>query len=101
MIGLINLFIHILKYPTGPSVRSDVALLDVAAGYFGHMEFITAAELSFPFARDVAALARKVFNKFALINTPATGQGHDGSNVEPSMYASAEVSCHFEAGPYL
>ncbi len=39
-------------------MRSDLALLDVAAGYFGQMDFVTGSKLSFPFVRDIAALAR-------------------------------------------
>ena len=59
MVGLINLFVSIVKSPTSLSARSDVALMDIAAGHFGHIEFITSSEMAFPFARDVAALARK------------------------------------------
>ena len=57
MVGLINLFIHILKFPGLPSAQSDVALLDVITGHFGHMEFVTSSELRFCFAREAAALA--------------------------------------------
>ncbi|KAJ5746512.1 hypothetical protein N7520_011694 [Penicillium odoratum] len=60
MFALINLFICVLKSPTAPSSNSSLALLDMAAGHFGHMEFITTSELSFPFAREAASLARKV-----------------------------------------
>ncbi|KIW98761.1 uncharacterized protein Z519_00424 [Cladophialophora bantiana CBS 173.52] len=78
MIRLINLFIHILKFPSLPSARSDVALLDVAAGYFGHIEFITAEELSFPFARDVASVARQTVNKASKTDVPAITSAEDG-----------------------
>lgn len=57
MIGLINLFIYILKFPGQASAVSDVALLDVVTGHFGHMEFVTSSELRFGFAREAAALA--------------------------------------------
>lgn len=60
MFALINLFICVLKFPTAPTSNSDLALLDMVAGHFGHMEFITTSELSFPFAREAASLARKV-----------------------------------------
>lgn len=78
MIGLINLFMHILKFPSLPSARSDVALLDVAAGYFGHMEFITCSELNFPFARDVATVARQTVNKALKTDVPASTSADDG-----------------------
>ena len=73
MIGLINLFIYVLKFPTAQSARSDIALLDVASGSFAHMEFVTAGELSFPFARDVAALARLAIQKADSAEASKTG----------------------------
>jgi hypothetical protein len=63
MVGLINLFVSILKYPRSAAAQSDVALLDSAAGHFGHIEFITANEQAFPFTREVAALARAAVAK--------------------------------------
>lgn len=60
MHAFMNLFVHVMANPASPAVGSDLALLDVAAGYFGQMEFVTGSRLSFPFARDVAALARTV-----------------------------------------
>jgi hypothetical protein len=33
--------------------------MDIAAGHFAHMEFITSSELAFPFTREVADLARR------------------------------------------
>jgi hypothetical protein len=59
MVGLINLFVSILKSPASEISQSDVALMDVAAGHFAHMEFITSSELAFPFTREVADLARQ------------------------------------------
>lgn len=63
MVGVINLFIFILKYPTLPTAQPDVALLDVVAGHFGHMEFITSSELTFPFPKEVSALAYVTIKK--------------------------------------
>ena len=59
MVGVINLFLYILKYPTLPSAVSDVAVLDIAVGHFGHLEVVTVAEISYPFPREVAALTYK------------------------------------------
>lgn len=58
MVGLINMFVSILSNPLSKVAQSDVALLDIAAGHFAHLEFITQSELAFPFAREVAATAR-------------------------------------------
>lgn len=58
MVGLINLFVSILSNPSSAVAQSDVALLDIAAGHFAHLEFMTHSELTFPFTREVAAMAR-------------------------------------------
>lgn len=63
MRAFINLFVYVIENPQMPSVQSDLALLDVAAGYFGQMEFVTGSKISFPFARDIAALARTVVDE--------------------------------------
>lgn len=63
MVGLINLFVTILNNPASSAAQSDVALLDIAAGHFGHLEFTTSNELAFPFTREVATLARATVKK--------------------------------------
>ncbi|EXJ67936.1 uncharacterized protein A1O5_08550 [Cladophialophora psammophila CBS 110553] len=55
-----SLFIYILKYPTLSTVSSDLGLLDVCAGHFGHIEFITSSEISVSLPRDSVNLAAKV-----------------------------------------
>ncbi|KAJ6110206.1 hypothetical protein N7486_002441 [Penicillium sp. IBT 16267x] len=59
ILGMINLFISILKSPTSSSVKSDLALLDIGAGYFGHIDFMSASELSISLPKDIATLAAK------------------------------------------
>lgn len=63
MLGLINIFILILKAPAATTASSDLALLDIAAGHFAHMEFMTSSELAFPFTREVADLARQTVKR--------------------------------------
>lgn len=63
MIGITNLFIYILKFPQLPSTHSDIALLDMAAGYFGSLDFVTGSELSFSFPREIGTLARLAVDK--------------------------------------
>ena len=60
MHAFINLFIHIIKFPRTDLIRTDLALLDVAAGYFGQMDFVTGGKLSFPFVRDIATFGRQI-----------------------------------------
>jgi hypothetical protein len=62
-IGLINLFVHILKYPGLPSATSDVALMDIGAGHFGRVEYLTSSQLAFPFIREITSLANKMAKK--------------------------------------
>ncbi|KIW78567.1 hypothetical protein Z517_08405 [Fonsecaea pedrosoi CBS 271.37] len=65
MLGLINVFIYVLKHPHGASTSSDLALLDIMVGYFANMQFVTEGDMSYPFARDVANLARRTAQKAA------------------------------------
>lgn len=44
-------------------MRTDLALLDVAAGHYGRLELITESDMSFSFARRVAEIARKAVDK--------------------------------------
>ena len=92
MIGLINLFIHILKFPTLSSARSDVALLDVIAGHFGHMDFVTSGELSFPFARHVATLARQIVQNAPQTVDNSITTEHTSLNLGNDMEIPFEVS---------
>ena len=81
MVGLINLFVSILIRPSSQAAQSDVALLDIAAGHFGHLEFMTSNELAFPFTREVAAMARATVKKAK--ERPATeGAASDNSWTE-------------------
>lgn len=43
---------------------TDVALLDVAVGHFGHLEVITESEISYPFAREIASIAYETVKKY-------------------------------------
>jgi hypothetical protein len=61
--GLINLFVHILKYPALATAPSDVALMDIVAGHFGRIEYLTSSQLAFPFVREITNLANQVVKK--------------------------------------
>ena len=56
----INLFVYILKYPALPTTKADLGLLDVCAGHFGYMEFLTSSGISISAPRELANLASKV-----------------------------------------
>lgn len=95
MVGLINLFIFILKHPTLPSTQSDIALLDVATGHFGHMEDVTSSELAFPFTREAAALARQTVKKekerLNRANLPTAGEDGFGMDSNPLFGVSTSL----------
>lgn len=88
MVGLINLFVSILIKPTSTAAQSDVALLDIAAGHFGNMEFMTSNELAFPFTREVAAMARTTVKTAK--ERPATGSTASDSIVTDFMRPTSE-----------
>jgi len=56
----INLFVYILKYPTLLTTKPDLGLLDVCAGHFGYIEFLTSSGISISAPRELANLASKV-----------------------------------------
>ncbi len=72
MFGLVNLFIGIIKSPTSASAQSDLALMEMVAGHFAHMEYVTSSELSFPFTREVSALARQTVKDAMERGSPTT-----------------------------
>ncbi|KEF53431.1 uncharacterized protein A1O9_10406 [Exophiala aquamarina CBS 119918] len=78
MYAHINMFVQILKSPSAPSAASDLALLDVCAGHFGHIDFVTLSEISFPFAKESANLAYKVVKAYTETNQ------HDDSRPIPT-----------------
>src|SRR5258706_5918724 len=62
LVSLINMFIYVLKYPTLPTTQSDIALMDVAVGHFGRLEFAS-SDLAFPCTREMTSLARVMVRK--------------------------------------
>ncbi|KAH7013830.1 fungal-specific transcription factor domain-containing protein [Ilyonectria destructans] len=72
LVGLINMFICVLKNPLSPSTASDLSLMDIVVGHFGYMEFISSSELEFPFPREIASYARNLVK-----------QARSGATAEP------------------
>ncbi|KIX06764.1 uncharacterized protein Z518_04740 [Rhinocladiella mackenziei CBS 650.93] len=60
MYAHINLFVYILRYPSLSTARADLALLDICAGHFGHVEHVTNSEISFHFPRESAVLCSRM-----------------------------------------
>ena len=64
MSGLINLFIHILSNPSLSSTHADLALLDIAAAHFSHVEFLTSFDIGSSFARELVRIARSTVEHY-------------------------------------
>src|ERR1700761_779424 len=77
MYALINLFIYILQSPQRPGIQSDLALMEVGAGYFARVKFATGSEISISFAREMATLAREAAERACGLHTGSTGVAYD------------------------
>ena len=71
--------------PSRPSATADLALLDICAGHFGHVEHVTDTEISFHFPRDSAALCAKIVRAATQadrdgVTRPATPQAPNTSD---------------------
>ena len=88
---MINLFIHILRFPNLPSVSSDIQLMEMVAAYFGYLDFSTASYLAFPFTRDIAHWARAVYDKARLSNV---------AEMSPPLSSTEMFTDGFEAEPF-
>jgi hypothetical protein len=80
VLGLINLFVHVLKNPLLPTVQSDIALMDMAAGHFARLEFASFGQLSFSFAREISSLARLAVRKATKSTSAETADTTDATS---------------------
>lgn len=65
--------------PTLETVASDLALLDLAAGHFAKVHFLTSSQVSFTFAREVAGLANKAVRRASLAGPRSANRSSDCS----------------------
>ncbi|KAL1879054.1 hypothetical protein Plec18167_004351 [Paecilomyces lecythidis] len=66
------------------SGQSDLALLDIAAGHFGHVKLLTASEIEFTFPKEIAILADKFLRRHmsaAAISSMSSETGDSTSGV--------------------
>ncbi|KAF3348835.1 Inositol 2-dehydrogenase [Verticillium dahliae VDG2] len=59
LVGLINLFLHVVQNPLSSATKSDIALMDVVVGHFSYLDFASGSELGTQFPREVVAYARE------------------------------------------
>ncbi|KAJ9608967.1 hypothetical protein H2200_006738 [Cladophialophora chaetospira] len=97
----INLFIYILKYPTLASASADLGLLDVCAGHFGYIEFLTSSQVSISLPREAANVASKVVKAAkarALEDVSAAAAvGHDDRAIDPQDHVAGMEDLNFDA----
>lgn len=91
MLAVINLFIYILKIPTLETVGSDLALLDLAAGHFAKVHFLTSSQVSFTFAREIVGLANKAVRMATMVAPSST--------TRPSTFSPDPFSINMSAEP--
>ncbi|KAJ3547726.1 hypothetical protein NM208_g1363 [Fusarium decemcellulare] len=63
LVGLINMFVCILKDPLASTAASDLALMDIVVGHFGYLEFISSSEFETSFPREVTTYARNLVKR--------------------------------------
>lgn len=84
LVGLINLFLHVVQNPLLPTTNSDIALMDVVVGHFGYLEFASGSELGTQFPRKVVAYAREVIAR--------AGPTSDGSHLVHSFLEQEDLA---------
>ncbi|KAB8212103.1 fungal-specific transcription factor domain-containing protein [Aspergillus parasiticus] len=95
MLAVINLFIYILKMPTLETVRSDLALLDLAGGHFAKVHFLTSSQVSFTFAREIVGLANKAARRAKVVGPRSTNRPNDYSPAFLPVNMSGEPASVF------
>lgn len=98
MNAYINLFLYILIEPDAATTRGDLALLSVAAGHFGQLEYETEGMLSFDFPRDCNTICLRTVratesSRGEALTVPATPQSprDDPSNCKGSFNRSGNA----------
>ncbi|OAL50323.1 hypothetical protein IQ07DRAFT_587004 [Pyrenochaeta sp. DS3sAY3a] len=77
VVGFINIFIYILKFPNSATVTSDLALMDIVAGHFGYLEYYSTSQLSFPFVGEMTSIARAAVKKSREKDKPGVPPAHE------------------------
>ncbi|KAJ8117753.1 hypothetical protein OPT61_g1124 [Boeremia exigua] len=77
VVGFINIFIYILKFPNSATITSDLALMDIVAGHFGYLEYYSASQLSFTFVGEMTSIARAAVKKSRVTDKPGVQPKHE------------------------
>lgn len=89
----INLFLYILKYPGSPTTAADLGLLDVCAGHFGYIDYLTSTRISISLPRETTTLASKLV-KSLKANAGRPTARIDNEKAEPSadLFSRGQVA---------
>ena len=63
MTALITLFVHIICNPSDTLASRNIALMEVAVGFFGRLEYVAPGEAGFTPVREFARQARFIVDK--------------------------------------
>ncbi|OAL46312.1 hypothetical protein IQ07DRAFT_546322 [Pyrenochaeta sp. DS3sAY3a] len=105
MIGMTNLFVHVLKNPLAESSARDIGLLDLAAGYFGYLDYATDSTVAFPFVRDLGNLARLVVTREKSLSSETdqlrlNGPGNGSSIPELALQSNVHANQGYTLQPF-
>ncbi|KIW38530.1 uncharacterized protein PV06_09486 [Exophiala oligosperma] len=63
LVGLINLFLHVIQHPNLPTTNSDISLMDTIVGHFGYLEYASGSELGANVPRKIVSYAREIVKR--------------------------------------
>jgi hypothetical protein len=82
LLGMINIFISILKASTAESASSKIGVMDMAAGYFAYLDYSTGSTFSFALVRNLAQWARQAVSRTAAKVNNEEVPLYSGTNAE-------------------
>ena len=86
MTALTTIFMHVVSNPSGASIRSDIALMDVVVGFFGRLEYMTSGETAFTKTAEFVRQARNIAERPGVTNnhTPSV-LGNNETQSPPTL----------------
>ncbi|KAL0260209.1 hypothetical protein SLS55_003893 [Diplodia seriata] len=75
LVGLLHLFVHIIKSPRASTVQYDLALLEDICGHFARLKYTTSSALSFPHLKELCRFAERTVESIS-----STDDAHQAMN---------------------
>jgi hypothetical protein len=76
-----NLFIHVVSYPKLDSVATDMTLLDIAAGFFARLKYVSSGSVSFGAVKDLVEFADKTIKSASSFGSGSVIELLEGNEV--------------------